>query len=277
MWLQNYERKFVYNLIELFLRKKMHPLSAVIITKNEERNIRRTLEALTNVADEIIIVDNYSADKTIEICKSFGAKIFLSEWKGFGSQKNFGIHQSSYNYILALDADEVLTQPTIDEIKELKAKGLAGVYEFPLLNFYFGKFLKHGVEYPNFKKRLFDKTIVTWNDNPVHEGLIIPAGYPVIKLSGHIEHYSYDTIEQYINKSNAYTTIGAADLKYKGKKNYLLKMIFSPSFVFFKSYFLKRGFLDGTHGFVTAYFNASTNFLKYAKLWELYRNERSAS
>ncbi|MDQ6755987.1 MAG: glycosyltransferase family 2 protein [Bacteroidota bacterium] len=255
----------------------MHPISAVIITKNEEKIIGKTLAAVKSIADEIIIVDNYSTDETIEICRAFGAKIFLSEWKGFGPQKNFGIQQSSYKYILALDADEVLTPEAIREIKELKTNGLAGVYEFPLLNFYFGKFLKHGLEYPNLKRRLFDKTIVQWNDNAVHEALIIPDGYPTITLNGHIEHYSFSTIKHYINKANAYTTIGAADLKGRGKKNYLIKMIFSPSFVFFKSYFLNAGFLDGTHGFVTAYFNAYTNFLKYAKLWELYRNEKHAA
>lgn len=255
----------------------MHRISAVVITKNEERNIGKTLAALTNVADEIIIVDNFSKDNTVEICKTFAAKIFQSEWRGFGLQKNFGIQQSSCNYILALDADEVLTQQAIEEIIGLKTKGMTGVYEFPLLNFYFGKFLKHGQEYPNFKKRLFDKTIVMWNENPVHEALIIPEGCPIIKLKGHIEHYSYTTIAHYIAKSNAYTSIGAEDLKNKDKKNYLIKMIFSPPFVFFKSYFLKKGFLDGTHGFVVAIFNAYTNFLKYAKLWELYRNERAAS
>jgi glycosyltransferase involved in cell wall biosynthesis len=253
----------------------MHPVSAVIITHNEEENIGRCLQAVQKVAEEIIIVDSLSSDRTIEIASRFNAKIFSLEWKGFGPQKNFGIQQASANYILALDADEVLTEEAINEIQALKINGLKGVYEFPLLNFYFGKFLKHGLEYPNYKKRLFDKTKVWWNENPVHESLIIPGGYPVLRLKGHIEHYSYRSIEHYLTKANYYTTIGALELKEKGKKNYLFKMLFSPPFVFIKSYFLKAGFLDGLHGFVTALFNARTNFLKYAKLWELYRNERT--
>ncbi len=253
----------------------MHPISAVIITRNEEENIGTCLQAVQEIAEEIIIVDSLSTDKTIEIAKDFGAKIFSLEWKGFGPQKNFGLQQSTNNYILALDADEVLTDEAIAEIRSLKQSGLKGVYEFPLLNFYFGKFLKHGLEYPNYKKRLFDKTKVWWNENLVHESLLIPAGYPVLRLKGHIQHYSYRSIEHYVAKANYYTTIGALELKSKGKKNYLFKMLFSPGFVFIKSYFIKRGFLDGLHGFVTALFNARTNFLKYAKLWELYRNERS--
>jgi glycosyltransferase involved in cell wall biosynthesis len=253
----------------------MHPVSAVIITKNEEENIARCMHAIQQVAEEIIVVDALSTDKTSGIAKSLGAKVFSLEWKGFGPQKNFGLQQATNNCILALDADEILTDEAIAEIRSLKETGMNGVYEFPLLNFYFGKFLRHGLEYPNYKKRLFDKTKVWWNENQVHESLIIPQGYPVIRLKGHIKHYSYNSIEHYITKANYYTTIGALELKSKGKKNYIFKMIFSPPFVFIKSYFLKRGFLDGLHGFITAIFNARTNFLKYAKLWELYRNERS--
>lgn len=254
----------------------MHPISAVIITNNEEENIGKCLQAVQKIAEEIIIVDSLSTDRTVEIAKGFGAKIFSLEWSGFGPQKNFALQQATNNYVLALDADEVLSDDAIEEIKSLKQIGLAGVYEFPLLNFYFGKFLKHGLEYPNYKKRLFDKTTVRWNENLVHESLIVPEGYPVLRLKGHIKHYSYRTIEQYIAKANHYTTIGALELKSKGKTNYLFKMLFSPVFVFIKSYFFKAGFLDGLHGFVTALFNAHTNFLKYAKLWELYRNERTS-
>lgn len=254
----------------------MHSISAVIITKNEEDNIGRTILALKKVAEEIIIIDSLSTDKTTEIASQLGARIFSLEWKGFGPQKNFGLQQANHNYILALDADEVLTDEAIEEILVLKQTGMNGIYEFPLLNFYFGKFLKHGMEYPNYKKRLFDKTKVWWNENFVHECLVIPDGYPVLRLKGHIKHYSYSSIENYITKANYYTTLGAKELKSRGKKNYILKMIFSPGFVFFKSYFLKKGFLDGQYGLMTAIFNARTNFLKYAKLWELYRNEKSS-
>ncbi len=236
--------KICLRLIELFLRKNMHKLSAVIITKNEEKIIEKCLAAVEKIADEIIIIDTFSTDNTIEICKKFNAKTFQLEWSGFGPQKNFGIDKASYDCILALDADEVLTSKALEEIIQLKQDGLKGVYQFKFLHYYFGKFIKHGSETPGYKKRLFDKTFVRWNNDPVHEALVFPPDYPVINLSGFIEHYSYLSIEQYIAKANYYTTAGAKDLKVRHKKNYLFKMLFSPSFVFIKSYFLKAGFLE---------------------------------
>jgi glycosyltransferase involved in cell wall biosynthesis len=252
----------------------MHLISAVIITRNEERIIGSCLEAVQQVADEIIIVDSFSTDRTVEISKNFGAKIFIREWPGFGPQKIFGVQMASHNYILALDADEILTDEAISEIKNLKETGLKGVYELSRLNFYFGKFLRYGMESPDYKKRLFDRREVQWNDNQIHEDLVVTDGYPVIRLKGRIKHYSYYSIEHYIEKANYYTTIAANELEKKGKKDYYVKLLVSPGFVFIKSYFLKRGFLDGMHGFITALFNARTNFLKYAKLWELVRNNK---
>jgi len=252
----------------------MQLLSAVIITRNEEKIIGKCLDAVKQVADEIIIVDSFSNDKTVEICNAYGARVFQQEWKGFGPQKNFGVERSSYDMILAVDADEILSAEAIKEVRQLKETGLKGVYEFKLIHNYFGKFMKHGAEKPSYKKRLFDKRYVKWNQNLVHEALVIPGDQPVIKLQGIIEHYSYLSIEQYIAKANFYTTLGARELKLKGKKNYYFKMLFSPGFVFFDNFFLKAGFLDGFHGFIIALFNSRTNFLKYAKLWELYKNEK---
>ena len=251
----------------------MHPVSAVIITKNEEQNIARCLQALHQVAEEIIVIDSFSSDKTAEIAKGMGAKTFLVEWKGFGPQKNFGLQQATNNYIIALDADEVLTAEAIKEIQQLKQQGFTAVYEFPLKNYFFGKFLRRS----DYKKRMFDKTVVRWNNNDVHEGLVTPDNYPVVKLNGILEHYSYFSIEQFITKSNLYSTIAANELFKKGKKSYLLKMLFSPAYTFFQSYILKSGFLDGLHGFVVATFNGYTSFLKYAKLWELYSKEKKES
>lgn len=253
----------------------MHPISAVIITKNEEANIERTIRALKQVADEVIVVDSFSTDKTAEISKNLGAKVFQLEWRGFGPQKNFGNEQAAHNFILALDADEVLDDNAVSEIKKLKETGLKGVYEFKMIHNYFGQFLKHGLETPSFKKRLFDKTVVTWNGNLLHEALIIPPGYPIIKLKGLIKHYSYQSIEHYLTKSNFYTTLNAKKLYDKSKKNYAVKMFFSPAFVFFKFFFLKMGFLDGMHGFIAAKLHMQTDFVKYAKLRELIKNKKS--
>ena len=253
----------------------MQPISAVIITKNEERNIARTINAIKQVADEIIIVDSFSTDKTVEIAESLGASVFQLTWQGFGPQKNFGNAKASHNYILALDADEVLTAEAIQEVNGLKKTGMNGVYEFKLIHYYFGKFLKHGLETPSYKKRLFDKTVVTWNENLLHEALIIPGNYPIIKLKGFVEHYSYHSIEHYLTKSNFYTTLGAEKLYKKGRRNYAFKMMVSPGFVFFKFYILKLGFLDGLHGWIVARLHMQTDFIKYAKLRELIKNKNN--
>lgn len=248
----------------------MEKISAVIITYNASATIAKCVNAITQVAEEIIIVDSFSTDNTVEICKFFTAKIFLQKWMGFGPQKNFGVLQAANNIIIALDADEVLTDKAITEVQQLKVSGFKGVYELPLLNFYFGKFLRR----KDFKKRIFNKNDVHWNNNNVHEGLVIPTNYPVIKLSGNIEHYSYNSIEHYIAKANLYSSIAASELFNKNKKSYLIKMLFSPGYTFFQSYILKAGFLDGMHGFVVAMFNSYTSFLKYAKLWELWMKEK---
>ena len=249
----------------------MHQVSAVLITKNEEKNIGKTLAALATVADEIIVVDNHSTDATAGICRSFGAKVFLSAWRGYGPQKNYGIQQASFENIIAVDADEVLSPEAIKGIEQLKENGFRGVYELPLKNYYFGKFLRR----KDYKKRIFNKNDVRWNNNEVHEALVIPDNYPVIKLQGVIQHYSYHSITQYLAKSNLYSSIAARELFDKDKKGYLAKMLFSPGYTFFQSYILKAGFMDGWHGFVVAWLNSYTSFLKYAKLWELCRQQNN--
>lgn len=252
----------------------MHHLSAVIITYNEEKNITRCIKALKEVADEILIIDNFSTDQTVQISHNLGARIIQKTWSGFGPQKQYGVEQALYNNIIALDADEVLDQTAITNILSLKEYGFEAVYEICLHHYYFGKFLKYGQERPNYKKRIFNREKVSWNSNKVHESLIIPAGYPVLKIKGRINHYSYNSIQQYISKSNLYTTIAAEQMFQNGRHNYSFKIIVSPSFTFFKSYIIKMGILDGAHGFIIAMLNGYSNFLKYIKLWELIRNNK---
>lgn len=252
----------------------MHLLSAVIITYNEEKNIGRCIEALQKIADEIIVIDNYSTDDTQAICDNYGVKFIQKDWSGFGPQKRFGVEAAKHDHIIAVDADEILDDEAIGEIKDLKINGFKGVYEIKMYHYYFGKFLNYGQEYPNYKKRIFDKREVNWNSNLVHESLVIPDEIRVIKLKGRINHYSYHSLSQYISKSNNYTDSAAREMYAAGKRSYLGKLLFSPSFTFFKSYIVKRGFLDGFHGFVIAMLNGYSNFLKYAKLRELVAREK---
>ena len=249
----------------------MQLLSAVVITKNEEKNIALCIEALEQVADEIIIVDSFSTDRTAEICAQFNVRFYQQEWLGFGPQKNFGIDKASHDMIISQDADEVPGPGAIKAINALKRSGFNGVYSLRLVQFYFGKFIRFGMEAPNYRNRLFDKTKVRWNDNDVHEKLVIPAGTPVTKIREDVAHYSYHSIEQFIAKSNLYTTLGAQLLYKKNKRSYMFKLLCSPAFTFIKGYFFKAGFLEGMHGLILAKLNAQTTFLKYAKLRQLCR------
>jgi glycosyltransferase involved in cell wall biosynthesis len=249
----------------------MEGISVVIITNNEAAILDKTLAAAKPVADELIIVDSGSADNTLVIAQKWGAKIITQPWLGFGPQKNVGLKAASFPFILALDADEILTPELTAEINQCRQNGLQGAYIMCFQNFYFGKFLKHGLEYPLKKIRLFDKRMMHWDDRIVHESLVVPDKTPVKELKGFIHHYSYQSIEQYLLKANHYTTAGAHALYAKGKKASWIKIFLSPLFTFIQSYFFKLGLLDGMHGFIVAIFNAHTNFLKYIKLWRLWQ------
>lgn len=247
----------------------MNSITAVIITNNEARNIQRCLASLKSVADEIIVVDSFSTDDTLAICKQEGAIVQQQAWLGFGPQKNVGIQLAKHDYILSLDADEALDEALKKEILAAKAEGLTGVYDFTRLNYYYGKFLHHGHEYPDYKIRLFPKTTVRWNDELVHETLLVPDGLPQKRLKGHLLHYTYFTIQEHVTKANKYTNL-SAELNYKkGKKASWFKILFGPLATFVQAYILKGGFLDGGHGFIVAVFHAYGTFMKYTKLWQL--------
>lgn len=252
----------------------MEKISAVIITYNAERMLNACLKALQQVADEIIVVDNFSTDATAGICKQHNVNFFTNAWPGFGPQKNFGISKTQYNYILSIDADEVLDDELIKSINEKKAQGLSGVYQVLFSHYYYNAFVHHGAEGNDYKNRLFDKRFIKWDDKEVHESLIFPENVVKQKLAGHVLHYSYTSIAHHIDKANGYTTQSAIELNKKGKTNYLFKMIFSPPINFFVIYFLKRGFLDGINGFVLAVFSAHASFVKNAKLWEMIKKKK---
>lgn len=247
----------------------MNSITAVIITHNEARNIERCLASLKTVADEIIVVDSFSTDDTVAICQREGAIVKQQAWLGFGPQKNTGIQLAQHDYILSLDADEALDSALKATILTAKMQGLQGVYDFTRLNYYYGKFLHHGHEYPDYKIRLFPKAIVRWNDELVHETLLVPPGLPKQRLKGHLLHYTYFTIEEHVAKANKYTDLGAKLNHQKGKKASWFKILFGPLATFIQAYIFKKGFLDGGHGFIVAVFHAYGTFMKYTKLWQL--------
>jgi glycosyltransferase involved in cell wall biosynthesis len=247
----------------------MVKISAVIITYNEEKNIRRCLESLKNIADEIVIVDSFSLDKTEEICAEFNVKFNKQAFLGYGEQKNLGNSIASNDYILSLDADEALSEELIQSILMVKANWQYDAYELTRLNNYCGKWIKHGGWYPDRKIRLFDRRKGGWEGQLVHERLVLNQSHSIGFLEGKLLHYSYYSISEHITQMNKYSELGAQELFKKGKSVNYITLLIKTKFKFFRNFILKGGILDGFYGLVIAYISAAETFLKYAKLIDL--------
>ncbi len=249
-------------------------ISVCIITRDEEDNIEECLESV-RWADELIVLDSFSRDKTVEISKRYTDKVFQSEWQGFSKSKNLCVEKASCEWILNIDADERVSEELRDEIiKELAAPNSDGYY-IPRENYFLGRCIRHCGWYPDYNLRLFKKENGRFRERAVHESVALNGrvGY----LKGHLKHWTYKTIKDYINRLNLYTDLSIEELlksRFKPpftlrlKIKLLINMIFSPGFTFSKMFFLRLGFLDGTYGFVISYLYCSYTFVKYAKLWE---------
>jgi glycosyltransferase involved in cell wall biosynthesis len=251
----------------------MNPLSATIITFNEERNIGRCLEALKKIADEIIILDSFSTDQTIEICNQYDVKFIQRKWEGYSSAKNYVNALASHNYIFSVDADEVPDSELIATILSLKKSGFSGAYRINRMTNYCGKWIKHSGWYPDRKIRLFPKNKALWQGEFVHEELIIDEGLVVSNLKGHLQHYSYYNYEEHRERADKYSLLTAQKLHATGKKVGDMKPVLSAIGRFISMYFLKLGFLDGRMGFKIAQISAKSNLLKYKELIRLNRNK----
>ena len=243
-------------------------LSVILITKNEEANLKDCLESIS-FANEIIVVDSQSSDKTVEIAQSFGAKVEnTSDWPGFGPQKNRALNLATQEWVLSIDADERVTTELKNEILEI-INGPSGVdcYAIPRLSWYCGKFMKHSGWYPDYVERLFKRGSAKFSDHLVHERLL-PTG-PVKKLRNHFLHYSYRNFEQVLKKVDTYSTASAKQAFEKGKRGNLFQALFHGFWAFFRTYIIKKGFLDGQYGLALAISNAATSYYKYIKLWQL--------
>ncbi|NUO10070.1 MAG: glycosyltransferase family 2 protein [Candidatus Brocadia sp.] len=244
----------------------MEKLSVTIITLNEEENIRDALESVT-WADEIIIVDSGSSDKTIDICKEYTEKIFYNPWPGHITQKNIAIDKAAYLWILSIDADERITPELAKEIKEVLQYPKADAYAMPRHVFYLGRWIYHSGWYPDYKVRLFKKNNARWGGVNPHDTVIVDG--KLGHLNGNLVHYSYKNISHHVNTINNFTTISAGEYLKLGKRASLWNITLRPAGTFLKKYILKQGFRDGLPGFIIAVSSAYYVFLKYAKLWEL--------
>jgi glycosyltransferase involved in cell wall biosynthesis len=245
----------------------MQAISATLITYNEENNITQALKSLS-WADEILVVDSGSSDATVEICRSFNSKIIHRDWTGYVDQKNFAAEKAQNDWIFSLDADERVSTELIREIEKRNRSGFSSPgYKIPRVAYFMGRWIRHGSWYPDYQLRLFDRRAGRWEGGRVHESVRM-SGNPAF-LSGEILHYTYRNISEYLGRLETYSGLAALDYEQGGKRATLPGLIFNPFAVFLKSYLLKRGFLDGTPGFMVAAMGGISVFFKYAKLYEL--------
>ncbi|MBW2622334.1 MAG: glycosyltransferase family 2 protein [Deltaproteobacteria bacterium] len=246
----------------------METLSVTIITQAEEDNIRASLESVS-FADEIIVVDSGSTDRTREICLEYTDKVHHRDWNGYASQKNAAGDMASGDWILNLDADERVTGELAAEIQQALASpgpGIAGYY----LNYkvlFWGKWLSHGGFYPEKHLRLYRREQGSFPQRTVHEALEVRGR--TAELKGHIEHYTYKGIEDFISRMQQYSTLSAREYARQGRSTGVVRMSARAIFTFIKMYILRRGFLDGYKGYVVAVLYSVYTFTKYAKLKEL--------
>ena len=241
-------------------------LSVVIITLNEENNIGVCLDAAGQVADEIVVVDSCSTDKTKEICLAKGAKFIEHSFEGHIQQKNYAITQATYDYVLSIDADEVISEKLAHSILEIKQHWQKDAYYLLRRSHYCGKFINHGDWYPDKKIRLFKKGGGNWGGINPHDTIELNRGKSLGKLKGDLEHYTYNTVKEHVDQANKFSSIGARELLARHSRVSILTLILHPGWRFIRSYILRLGFLDGLRGFTIAFIISFETYSKYLKV-----------
>lgn len=248
----------------------MPSISAVIICYNEIRCIEKCLQALKPVVDEIIICDSFSTDGTKDICLQYADVYVEQTFLGYSEQKNFANTYASKDYILSIDADEILSESLQQELIEWKNLPTKDAYSLNRLTNYCGKFVHHGGWFPDWKTRLFPTATAKWQGD-IHEKLIGLPSEGKREFKGFLLHYSYFSIEQHIAQANRFSTIAAQELFQRNKKVSILALILRADWKFKRDYFFRLGLLDGWRGFVIAWISAQATAWKYIKLRQMYR------
>jgi glycosyltransferase involved in cell wall biosynthesis len=247
-------------------------ISAVIITYNEEKNIGRCLESLKGVADEIVVLDSFSSDRTREICEAGGAKFFQHAFDGHIEQKNRAITYASNRHVLSLDADEALDDTLRKSIIDVKGNFSCDGYYMNRLTNYCGQWVRHSGWYPDRKLRLWDSTKGRWTGiNPHDSYELFDGDGRTARLKGDILHYSYYTLEDHYKQVAYFTDISSRAYFEKGRRAPFWKMLVNPAAKFVHHYLVALGFLDGVAGFRIARISAYATWLKYKKLRSIYR------
>ncbi len=242
-------------------------LSAVVITKNEEQKIGDCLDSLFKVTDDVVVVDSGSTDRTREICLAKGARFFTRDWDGYAGQKNFGNAQARHNWVVSIDADERLSDQLVASIEQAFASERPyDAYTLPFATYFCGQWIRFGGWNPEWHVRIFDKRVLQWNHDAVHEGLTLKPQHRIGKLTGQVQHYTVDTLADFYAKTEMYSTLFAERGQAAGTRSTWAKRLFSPVFRFVAEYFFRLGFLDGRAGYRIARENARYTYLKYLKL-----------
>lgn len=244
----------------------------MIITLNEERNIARAIDSVLNVADEIVVLDSYSKDRTEEICQSKGVKFIQREWMGYAQTKNYANSLTENEWIFSLDADEALDEQMQEDVLRLKQEGFKGIYSANRLTNYCGKWIKYSTWYPDWKIRLFPKSKAKWDGEFVHEELEFSEPLESYKLKGHLHHFSYYTHSEHRRRADRYSVLTAKKLHAAGKTAGPFRPFVSGIGRFITMFILNLGFLDGWAGYKIAKISAESNVLKYKMLRKLNQN-----
>ncbi len=251
----------------------MEKLSVIIITFNEEKNIKRCLTSVQDIADEIIVSDSYSTDNTKNICEEFNVKFYQNNWLGYSEQKNTANRIASNNLIFSIDADEALTDKLKKSIAEIKlSANKQTAYKVNRLTNYCGKWIHHCGWYPDTKLRIWFKDEGEWHGE-LHEKVVFRNRPNTVLLDGDLLHYSYYNLEDHLKQIDKFTGIAAEEYLKKNKKVTLIKLWFSPVVKFIRDYLLLLGFLDGKSGFRICYLSAYATYIKYMKLRKKYHSK----
>ncbi len=250
-------------------RVKMPSVSGVIITLNEEKHIERCIRSVQPVADEIVVVDSCSSDRTPEICKDLGVKFFTQPFLGYVEQKNFALGLASFDHVLSLDADEALSDKLASSILAIKNQWTHDAYRFNRLNRFCGKWMRHTNYYPDRKLRLFDRRKGKWGGVNPHDRVEMQSDAATGFLKGDLLHWMCDSLEEHVETINRFSSIAAREAFERGVSCSTWKVFYKPVWRFIQYYLVKHGFLDGYMGLVVSRQAAFLCFQKYARLHQL--------
>jgi len=247
-------------------------LSAIIITKDEAQNITGCLGAL-KFANETIVVDTGSSDNTIDLARAGGADVYQTDWQGFGHGKSFALKKATGEWVLSVDADEIITDDLAKEIKSAIEKDNYNGFEIPRRTNFLGKWIRHSGWYPDYVLRLFKKESGHFTDSTVHEKVIVDG--PIGKLKNPLLHYSYPDMNRYLRKLETYTDLASKQMYEKGKRFSFASLLFKPAGTFCRHFIFRAGFLDGIEGFMIACLSSYGKFIRLIKLRQLEKSNHA--